>query len=751
MKPMNKFHALLVLAALMLQLAACQQGRQRVSHSAGDDSIYTKEYMVSIHMQEPYRALEIIDTIEARRLMPQYMVHYMRALVYQNALEQRRLTLYHIMQATDDPRFEAENPNTCCTAYAVMVEETNRTNNFTDCLNWAKRGLELAKRAGLKLQELNFTFYIGRSMMGIGNKDEGLRLLRQVIHEDSVLYAKPQNIFETDHVVYVSGELMGLYRQHGMLAEAQALVPHMEHTLELLDQCDQYSERMRNKRKMEIYSTIMRVYDQVGQYDRSERYMQKMLSLEFNTLISLSGAASHYLASKRYPQLLSTLEQADHLFHTQYDSISNEYLSDVLQPLMQAYVALGRERDARITAQRIVVLTDSLNRRAKEGDAAQLSKIYETQEKERMLKEQDRQLAEQRSYLLTSFIFLALALAFVGVMIYYNRRINRQSKATVRAIRQLIEPAEKENAESATQVMEDMRLRQAAQLFRSNPQLEVSEVASRCGFDDLAAFQRFFMRHFGLHPAEYRKWSLHLKREDDSQKSDAARQSEEANSRLKTTFLQNMSHEIRTPLNQISGFVQLLTDPDMSMDEGEKRQINGIIAEQTQHMTRMLNTFIEMSEYEGSDAELPAEELSIDTLLEEVCDTAPRPQEGVTMSSVNRSGQQTLSVNAQGLRRLLACLMNNAVKFTAQGTIELACYRDEATGRLCFSVTDTGRGIPEGEEEKIFDNFYKVDEYVPGVGLGLSLSRRIAQRLGATLELDRSYTAQGSRFVLTLG
>ncbi len=736
--------------SMILQLAACQQGRQRMSNSVGDDSIYTKEYMVSIHMQEPYRALEIIDTIEARRLMPQYMVHYMRALVYQNALEQPRLTIYHIMQATDDPRFEVENPNSCCAAYAVMVEHTNRGHNFTDCLNWAKRGLELAKRANLKLQELNFTFYIGRSMLGIGNKDEGLRLLREVIHQDSLLYANPQNIYETDHVVYVSGELMGLYRQHGMLGEAQALVPHMEHAINLLDQCDQYPEGMRNKRKMEAYSSIMMVYDQVGQYAKSEVYMKKMLELDFNTLISLSSAASHYLASKRYPELLNTLDRADLLFHTEYDSISSDYLADVLYPQLQAFVDLGRERDARITAQRIITLTDSLNRRAKEGDAAQLSKIYETQEKERMLKEQDRQLSEQRSYLMVSVIFLALALAFVGVMIYYNRRINRQSKATVRAIRQLIDPAEKESAESATQVMEDMRLRQAAQLFRNNPQLEVSEVASRCGFEDFSTFQRLFVRNFGLHPAEYRKWSLHLKREDDSQKSDAARQSEEENSRLKTTFLQNMSHEIRTPLNQISGFVQLLTDPDMTMDESEKRQVNDIIAEQTQHMTLMLNTFIEMSEYEGSDAVLPADELSIDSLLEEVCDTAPRPQEGVTMSSVNRSGQQTLAVNARGLSRLLACLMNNAVKFTAQGSIELACYRDEATGRFCFSVTDTGRGIPEGEEEKIFENFYKVDDYVPGVGLGLSLARRIAQRLPASLTLDRSYTAQGSRFVLML-
>ena len=66
-------------------------------------------------------------------------------------------------------------------------------------------------------------------------------------------------------------------------------------------------------------------------------------------------------------------------------------------------------------------------------------------------------------------------------------------------------------------------------------------------------------------------------------------------------------------------------------------------------------------------------------------------------------------------------------------------------------MTDTGKGIPEGEDEKIFENFYKVDEFIPGVGLGLPLAKKIAQRLGASLILDRSYQAKGSRFVVTIG
>ena len=173
------------------------------------------------------------------------------------------------------------------------------------------------------------------------------------------------------------------------------------------------------------------------------------------------------------------------------------------------------------------------------------------------------------------------------------------------------------------------------------------------------------------------------------------RKTEEEN-KMKSSFIQNMSHEIRTPLNQISGFVQLLTDPDMTMDENEKRKVNDIIAEQTQHMTLMLNTFLEMSEYESSDDILPTDEVSIDTLLDEVCDATPMHQPGVEVHAVNRSGLSTIAVNAKGLQRLLACLMNNAVKFTSEGSIKLACEQDEAGHRRGPDHPDGGGEDPVG-------------------------------------------------------
>jgi signal transduction histidine kinase len=107
--------------------------------------------------------------------------------------------------------------------------------------------------------------------------------------------------------------------------------------------------------------------------------------------------------------------------------------------------------------------------------------------------------------------------------------------------------------------------------------------------------------------------------------------------------------------------------------------------------------------------------------------------------------------NRKELQKILNHLMDNAIKFTPQGgTITLRSYHHKLDqNMICFSVTDTGCGIKEGDEEKIFEHFYKSDIYKEGVGLGLSVARRVARQLGGDVILDTRYK-EGSRFILQL-
>jgi len=108
-----------------------------------------------------------------------------------------------------------------------------------------------------------------------------------------------------------------------------------------------------------------------------------------------------------------------------------------------------------------------------------------------------------------------------------------------------------------------------------------------------------------------------------------------------------------------------------------------------------------------------------------------------------------IMMNRAEVEKILRHLMDNALKFTQQGTVTLRTYQDKMNGMICFSVMDTGCGVREGEEEKIFEHFYKSDVYKEGVGLGLSLARRVARQLGGDVVLDSTYK-KGSLFILKL-
>ena len=163
----------------------------------------------------------------------------------------------------------------------------------------------------------------------------------------------------------------------------------------------------------------------------------------------------------------------------------------------------------------------------------------------------------------------------------------------------------------------------------------------------------------------------------------------------------------------------------------------------------MLNTFIEMSEYESDEQSHDIQQVFVDDILEEVKAKSPKPNEGVQMLFRNISGAETIFTERKGIVRMLLCLIDNAVKFTEQGCIIVECTQDEDNSTI-FTVTDTGRGVPSGEGEHIFERFFKLNEFTPGPGLGLSLSRLIANRIDAEVYLDRKYKNNGSRFTIKI-
>lgn len=220
--------------------------------------------------------------------------------------------------------------------------------------------------------------------------------------------------------------------------------------------------------------------------------------------------------------------------------------------------------------------------------------------------------------------------------------------------------------------------------------------------------------------------------------------------RMKISFLQNMSHEIRTPLNVISGYAQIISDPHTLMSEQERADIASRITHSTKNIVRIVDEILDISGKESIHFIDKADRISCNELAKGVVQSYQQQDGNIKIHfETSLKDGYKMTTNAKEVTKILNHLMDNALKFTRQGSITLRCYEDELEQMVCFSVTDTGCGVKEGEEEKIFEHFYKVDVYREGVGLGLPLARRVARQLGGNVVLDTSYR-NGSHFVLKL-
>lgn len=228
-----------------------------------------------------------------------------------------------------------------------------------------------------------------------------------------------------------------------------------------------------------------------------------------------------------------------------------------------------------------------------------------------------------------------------------------------------------------------------------------------------------------------------------------ARDLAEANSQMKTTFIQSMSHEIRTPLNSIIGFSQVLSD-HYGNEHPETKEFVNIIKSNTDDLLRLVTDVLALSELDQYDA-LPT---NIKTDIKMICQLAvdiakTQKQDTVELSYQPAREELIILSNPERITQVLTNLVHNAAKFTSHGSIDIAYSVNEAERKIEISVTDTGIGIPKEKQEVVFERFYKMNSFTQGTGLGLSICRSIAEKLGGSLRIDSSYT-NGCRMVLTL-
>ena len=218
--------------------------------------------------------------------------------------------------------------------------------------------------------------------------------------------------------------------------------------------------------------------------------------------------------------------------------------------------------------------------------------------------------------------------------------------------------------------------------------------------------------------------------------------------RMKTAFIQNVSHQIRTPLNAVSGFSTILADQIDELAVDERQDLARRIEHSAAIITNSLNHLITLSDVDSINMNSKSETINCHEFCREIVKEFKPMKQTIGFSYSSSIGQDvTVKSNRSLLKSVIMEILMNADKFTDEGGITLSS--DMKDGMWLLSVTDTGTGIPEGDEERIFGHFTKIDDFSEGLGLGLTFCKNIALRLGGDVVLDKDYH-DGARFIVKI-
>ena len=245
----------------------------------------------------------------------------------------------------------------------------------------------------------------------------------------------------------------------------------------------------------------------------------------------------------------------------------------------------------------------------------------------------------------------------------------------------------------------------------------------------------------------------HMELEETNRQLIVATERAEESSKMKSNFIKQISHEIRTPLNILSGFTQIITTPGVELKDEEKEQVTQGIVENTGRITGLVNKMLELSDagsrnvLERNDQTTGAKIANEAVIASNIADV-----KGMNFQLLVEPEAEKISLktNLNSAVRALTLILDNAGKFTANSIDKhvTLCVKAQPT-TIEFVVEDNGIGVPEKDAEYIFEEFVQLDDYYEGTGIGLTVARGLARRLGGDITLDTTYSP-GARFILSL-
>lgn len=479
------------------------------------------------------------------------------------------------------------------------------------------------------------------------------------------------------------------------------------------------------------FNNLGEVYRDLGKYDTSLDYLQRSLKIavEINDIYGQSylfkDFASVYYLLKEYQKALDYAKNS--LAYATY----NDYFDievDVYLQLSKIYAALNLYKEAYENHLKYRKLSDSIY---SEKDLAKTIGLeyhykYEKEKQETNLL-QDEELKRQK-LIRNSFIVGFLLMIVLTIMIIRGFMQKSRHNKLLSLKNQNIEKKSKqlhEQNEEIQQLYEELSAANEV-LFAQKEELE---------------------KHRNNLEALVKERTIELERSKDKA---------EESDRLKSAFLTNMSHEIRTPLNAIIGFADLLADPDV--EQGAKDELQGHMNHSTDTLLKLIDDIFDIAKIESGQLSITRSKFSVNELVKNLVpvyeDKRKKLQRENVQLKINAADQDVvLNADPIRLQQILINLIDNAFKFTEEGSVTVGFGYSDDGERVDFFVKDTGIGMNKVQINYVFERFVKVEEDTTkiyrGAGLGLAICKNIIELLGGDLSLE-SEVGKGSTFYFSI-
>lgn len=415
--------------------SGCGSGESRPE---GDDSIYSAEYIYSITIGNPERALALLDTVEQKNLLSKFDIARLRCLAYHIGLSDYKNALRYGLEAYSMPE-SREDALVFLSLLEIIVDDYHQNGNYEESVRLCTEGLKLASDSLLRTEEANFDVSLAENLWEFGRKEEAYVKLGEAADILEKEAAKSSLFKTADDYVYSLGAYIQTLYSDGRYRDAIAMLPRFEQAMDYLESKDDIPDGLVDMRRASAYGAFACMLALEGDYGKADELSRKLMATDyFKTPDGAQLIVPYLLARKRYAEALRYIKDEKKYWQANADTLSYDYIYGHLRREQEAFTGLNETAEALRVANTIQQMSDTLRERDQSAKALELAEIYKTHEQALQIEQQSASILIRNIIIGSALIFLILAVVFIIRILRYNKTISSKNKVMVKTIDELI-------------------------------------------------------------------------------------------------------------------------------------------------------------------------------------------------------------------------------------------------------------------------------------------------------------------------